>query len=428
MPAILDSAGLAIQTQTEILAEVTAKLHAALGANFEITPQEPVGQIANVVAELVALGQQQALTLYTDRDPSQASGARLDGLCALTGTVRRGETYSTIIGEIEFSAAGVVNNGDLIANALTGTQWEAINGPYTDGGGPYPEVVPAQYQAVAPGPIVALAGSDWNLVTVSPGVSMFSNPLEDATPGTFEESDESLRRRRLIEIYSQNSGPLNSIAAVVSKVATDNGSVDRVKVYHNPDIFPVSPAPASIPFKAFNVVVRTTPSPVPVGLQQDIADAIQRATGAGGQAYGTDYGPISANDIAGNSSLIYFDEFQDTDVWVSIQMFTPLSTGTKNYPIVPLDPQDMADFVRQYIVTRANQDLTGIGLDVAYTRLIGFVNELVTTRQLRGVDNYDIQVSDAELGPYEDVLLIGLRNIPNFDTGRIFIFIDGVSY
>lgn len=427
MPATFDANGLEIQTQQEVFAEIQQKIWTALGINVNVSPTSNIGQLANIVAELVSLEQQAALGLYASRDPNEAQGAQLDALCALTGTTRRGETFSTIEGIITFSGPGTVNNGDLIVNTVTGTQWEAINGPYADSGGPYPEEVPGQYQAVAPGPILAPANTVWGVVTVSPGVQGFTNPLEDATPGAFEESDEDLRRRRNTEVYSQNAGPLNSIAAVVSKVNTDNGTVDRVKVYHNPDIFPVSPAPASIPFKAFNVVVRTTPSPVPVGLQQDIADAIFRATGAGGQPYGTDYGPISATDIAGNSQQIYFDEFQDLDVWIRIDIYTAAFTGSGNYPIIPLDPAVMAALVRDYTVQRANEELTGIGQDVQYMRLVSFINELVVTNQLRGVDKYEVEISDSNLGPFEEVLFVDLRSIPDFDTGRVLVFIDEVQ-
>jgi len=431
MPVIFDSTGLTIQTQEEVLEELKQKLWTAMGVNFDLTPTEPVGQIANVISELVALEQQSALALYSSRNPQAAEGANLDGLCALTGTVRRGVTFSTVEGLISFSGPGAVNDGDLISNTVTGSQWEAINGPYTDTGGPYPELVPAQYQAVAAGSLLAPANTVWALVTVSPGVQGFTNPLEDATAGRLEESDEALRRRRNIEIYSKNAGPLNSIAAVVSRVSTENGSVDRIKVYHNPDVFPVSEPPASIPFKGFNVVVRTTPDPPTLALQLDIADAILRATGAGGQPFGTSYGPLSANDIAGNSQLIYFDVFTDVDVWIQIKVWTPASTGTNNYPIIPLNPQDMADLIRSFVIQRANdpeEGLTDIGADVQYTRLVSFVNELVVTRQLRGVDNYEIQVSDSNLGPWEDVLMVDLRSIPDFDTGRVRVYIDGVEY
>jgi len=65
-------------------------------------------------------------------------------------------------GLIEFSGPATVNDGDIIQNDDNQSQWQAVNGPYTDTGGPYPEQVPATFVALESGPVLANAGTNWS--------------------------------------------------------------------------------------------------------------------------------------------------------------------------------------------------------------------------------------------------------------------------
>ena len=205
-----------------------------------------------------ALDQAELLAVYRRFDPNSAAGVALNALAALTGSVRRGATSSVVDGVVEFDQAGNYPNGSIIRNEDDGSTWALINGPLVFGG---PGTLDATFQAIDTGPLIANAGTPWSPVTLVPGFVSFTNPTDDATIGRDEESDEDFRRRRQLELYSQNVGPLLSIQGVVSKVSTTNGEVTNVRVYHNPA---TSPADADgIPFKAFNVLVETDP-PLPI--------------------------------------------------------------------------------------------------------------------------------------------------------------------
>jgi len=423
-PLQLDSSGLQIQTQREIFDELMGKLQAQFGTTLNTTLESVSGQFGWIMSELRALDQQVLLDLYRSFDPNGAYGTALDARAALTGSVRYGESYSTVDGLIEFGGVGTVNDGDLIRNDDQDTQWEAINGPYTDGGGPYPEYVAATFQAVDPGAILAPAGTTWSVVTVSANFDGFTNPVEDATPGRLTETDAEFRRRRTIELFSRGKGPLAAINAIVSRVNTDNGRVDSVHTYHNPNVNPVNTD--GIPFKAFNCVIETTPSPPTAGLQQDIFDAILTATGAGGEPYGTDY-TGTATDVEGQVQAIAFDLVQELDVYMHIEIETANSTGGDG-PVVPAVALDMATLIRDEVVDAANDSFTVIGRDMKEIDYIGVIQNLIVAGQLSGIDVITINLSTvSKAGPYTaNFIPIGIRQKIDLDTGEVRISIDGV--
>lgn len=423
MPLEITSAGLQIQTREEILQQILARLQAVFGNSLNTSISSVSGQFANIMAELRAVDQQALQDVWRSLDPNGAQGTALDRVSSITGTIRHGESHSTVQGLISFSGAGTVNDGTLIQEDGLQTQWESINGPYSDTGGPYPELVAATFQAVDAGSINAIFNSTWSVVSIVPGFGGFTNPVNDAVPGSLVESDPNLRVRRTLEVYGAGQGPLGTIAAIVSKVNTANGRVDTVRVYHNPAINPVDGD--GIPFKAFNVVLECTPSPPPVGLQQDIFNAILTATGAGGQAYGTDY-TGTALDIEGQPQAIGFDLVGITDVYMAIAIITAVGSGGDG-PVVPSSALDMATLIRTSVVTAADTQFSIIGRDYKVLDYLGIVQNLIVAGQLKGIDGVTLQISDvANVGPYTaNFIPTSIRERINLDNSGVRITIDG---
>jgi hypothetical protein len=420
--ATLDSSGLKIQTQEEILAEFFSKIQAVFGNTVNTDIESVFGQIANIFAELRAVDQQALLAVYNGFNPNSATGVSLDSLAALTGSIRLGASQSVVDGFITFTGPAAVPNGSLFRNDDQLTEWQTINGPYTDTGGPFPELVPAQLQAVNSGPLPALANTNWSPITVIANVSDFTNPADDATLGRLIETDPEFRARRLTEIYSRAKGPLAAISAVVSKVNTTNGRVELVRTYHNPMTNPVDAN--GIPFKAFNVVVETSPNPPPSGLQQDIFDAILSAMGAGGYAYGTDY-TGTATDEEGQVQNIGFDLFSTVDVYMAITIETANMSGGDG-PVIPVDPAVMGSLIRDAVVADATARVA-VGRDFRALDYFGVITNLQNQGQLSGIDAVTIQVSDvSKLGPYStNFVPIGIRQKYDLDTAGVRIVIDG---
>lgn len=433
----LTAAGLQTQTQSEIFDELAARLQAQFGTNTNVSIESIMGQWTNIIAEIQALDQSKLLAVYRRFDPDSAIGVALNALAALTGSIRRGATSSVVQGFIEFSAAGSVPNGTLIRNEGNASSWQSVLGPYTDTGGPYPELVAATFQAVETGPTLANSGTTWSVITVIPSFAGYTNSTDDATIGEDEESDESFRRRRQVELYSQNIGPLLAIQGVVSKVNTLNGSVTDVRVYHNPAT--AGADSDGIPFKAFNVVVETDPPlviPQAAGpiepLAQDIADAIFSATGGGGEAHGTDYGVvevISVTDVEGQSQgPIKFDVVLDVDIFIDIDMTT--FSNNDDGPVVPEDPQQMADLIRSTVASSLTGSFVQLGRDARALDTTGVIQSLILDGQLSGIETAVAGVSLTQPAFPISALTaaISIREKPDYDTGNIRIEIDGVAY
>jgi len=178
-------------------------------------------------------------------------------------------------------------------------------------------------------------------------------------------------------------------------------------------------------FKAFNVVVETTPTVPGAGLQQDIFDAILTATGAGGYAYGTDY-VGTAVDSEGQTHSVAFDvvELKDFYIFVDLSM-PPLTNG--DGPIIPEDQLQMATIVQQACVNTFNTNYKKIGRDIKEIDYVGAIQALLLSGELSGIDVIDIRLSFVgKLGPYTpDLLEIGIRQKGDLDTGEVAVGING---
>lgn len=401
----LTTSGLQTQTQDEIVDELSAKIRTTFGNNTNTNPSSIMGQLINIVSEFRALDQQVLLSVYRSFDPNSAIGAALDRLAALTGSIRKGATTSVVEGLLSFSGAGTVNDGDLIENADTGSQWRAINGPYVAAG---PGDIAATFESVDFGPILANAGTTWNLVTVVPNLTGFSNPVDDASLGRLQETDPDFRVRRQVELYSQNIGGLAAIRSTVSRVE----GVETVRVYHNPSVQPVDGN--GIPFKAFNVVVETQPTPPPAALQQSIADAIFSATGAGGEAYGTDYN-LNVIDVEGNiQPRIRFDLVDQIPIFVNITVNT---LGTEQ-PI----STNLAQVIADQVLERARADFSDIGRNQLGFEYVGIVFDLQNSGEISGVVSVTVELSRvSSVGPFADPVEIDVRERPRFESSQISI-------
>ncbi len=402
----ITGAGMSTQTLEEVIDGLAGTLRTIFGVNLNTSTSSIMGQIVNTFAEVIALHQQTGLASYNANDVNSAIGVALDRLMALTATIRKGADSSTVNGTLKFSGAATVNDGDLILNEDTNDQWQAINGPYTSVAG---EDVPATFQAVATGPLLAQAGTAWSPVTIIANWDDFENPADDANLGRDQETDPDARVRRQVELYAQNLGSLNAIKGVVSKV----DGVTTVQVYHNPSVNPVDAS--GIPFKAFNVVVETTPSSPPVALQNSIGDAILSVLGAGGEAFGTDFN-ITRPDIEGFAQPVGFDLITEATVWITVGV----STLNTEQSISPIDQAEFEDVIEAALLGAGQTLYSQIGRDQLAFNFAAVINDLQAQGQIAGVTAITVELSLIdELGPFFDPLPIGRRERPAFDSPRI---------
>lgn len=406
----LTSTGLGTDTEEEIQAAYTQALRGLFGAGVNTTPKSIMGQWVGISSEVLAIVQQTALQVYQSFDPSNATGVSLAQRGALTGSLFEGASVSVVTGTLEFAGAGTANNGDLIENTGTGTQWQLIDGPHVAVG---PDSIDATFAAVETGPITGNANTVWGIITAIPGIDdpPYLNPTDDAALGADKQTDPEFRATRQVEMFSQNIGGRLAISGAVSKVS---GVVDA-RCYHNPTVNPVDSE--GIPFKAFNVVVDTNPTPPTVGgaLEQSIFDAILTVFGAGGESFATLSGRSGfATDAEGVAQPVGFDLVTLKSIYVDVA----ISTAGTTEPV----STNLADVIQTEIAARASVDFTSIGEDALTYRIQGIVADLSAEGEISGVVTSVVQLSEvATVGPFVDPVPVGIRERPDYNTVNVLV-------
>lgn len=407
--------GLSVQTRDEITASILSRMQTKFGGTLNTQLTSLTGQFAYIIGELLAVYQQLVSQANRSRDPNAAVGVFLDQLAALTGSVRKGATYSEVTGTLTASGACNVADGTIFQNVEFGGLWQTINGPYVFGGA---GTLDATLQAVESGPVNAEAGNTWTAVTIIANLTGFSNPTEDATLGRVVELDPAFRFRRTQELFARGNGPLATVAGVVGRVE----GVESVRVYHNPSESPVGTDPnrnLDIPFKAGNVVVETSPAVPGAVLQQAILDAMWAAGGLGVEFYGTDY-TGTVTDSEGQSHTLSFDVVAQVNVYLRVT----ITTSAEDEPIVPLDPDTMAELIQDACVARALV-LAVPGRDFRALDYTGTITALITAGELSGISSLLVEVSDDDVTYTTGSISITLREKADFDSGEFRCTIDG---
>lgn len=402
----LTDAGLGTQTQAELVAQVYERFSLIWGDEVDEATESNIRQLVDALTEYMANYQQVTLGVYRSFDPAGARGAALDARRALTGSTRKPAYGSTVTLDLVFTGAGTVIDGDTFRLDNEGedqTIWEVYGGPYSIGGAGTLEGVTARCQTT--GPIPALADSTWaqdSAITNLDGDGISND--EDATLGGLVETDAAFRVRAQREIYAAGLGPLATIRAIVSRLE----GVVSCRVYHNPRIAPADSD--GIPFKAFNVVVRTQPDPPDATLEQEIWDAIFSCLGAGGEAYGTDH-VGTATDSENEAHAVAFDLLAD----VPMHIRQVLTTSTSEV----VTTTNLEAIVEAALLTAALTLHTVSGKDVAPMDFTGVTAALKAAGLITGVDEVTTEISDDGVTWQSTKYVIGIREIPAFSSSRI---------
>jgi hypothetical protein len=192
------------------------------------------------------------------------------------------------------------------------------------------------------------------------------------------------------------------------------------------------------------VVVETDP-PLPLPqipgptnpLAQDIADAIFSATGAGGESYGTSYGDtttiplnlITVTDAENQAQgPIEFDVVEDIDIFIDIDI--EVFSNNDDGPVVPSDPQQMADLIRSTVATSLTGAFVQLGRDARALDTSGVIQSLILDGELSGIKSAIVGVSLTQpaFPITAQTANITIRQKPDYDTGNIRIEIDGGAY
>lgn len=442
-------AGFIRKPLSQIVIDLRTRFQSTFGVNSDYSDDSPFGQIIADVSAMIDEPWQIGEDVYFSLDPDQATGARLNSLSALTGTVPKIPTKSTTIG-VAIGAVGsfiasktkvqVVGGGsiyqtteDAVISALAawisytaqigdlrtnvGNIYYCIVGGATAGsGGPTGtgtdiidgsahwrylgsgiSAVAIPMESVDYGIQPAGAGALTVVLTPASGLASFTNPI-DAVMGQPIETGTQLRQRRTAELTAAGEGGIESMRADLLRVS---GVTDGLIFENNSDVVDGNGLlPHSIEALALG------------GSDLDVAKVVF-THGAGISTNGST--TVNITDSMGVVRPIKFSRPTPVNIWVIVNL-------TKNAQY----PSDGDQRVKQSIVDFANgllaskdPDWVGfhIGDDVIQSQLYGPIFD-----QVPGVVDITkiwIGLVNPPTGPAN--IVTAARELPKFDVSRITV-------
>lgn len=378
----LETTGFVPKTLDELKTELDAAFRARFGDGISTEPESNFGKLIGIAAALLAEVWEQAEGLYAAFSPDGATGAALDALAALTGTVRLAASASTVTVTATGTPGTLIPAGRVFSVVGTGVRFVTLADATIGGGG----TVSIACEAESTGPLTAYAGSLTVIETPVSGLTSVTNPL-DASVGRNVESDAELRIRREEELRAQGGGSVPAIAAELLRV----DGVTAAVVFENTGGSTVD----GMPPKSIECVVLG-------GADADIRQTIFDTKAAGIEAHGDVSGTVT--DSEGGSHTIAFSRPEDLEVYVVVN----LKVNTSAFPT------DGATLVEEALVEWADAYYR-IGRDVVASTLYPTI--LAAAPGILDVSAVFIGTSAS---PGTSVTIdVGLRQIAKLDTSRI---------
>ena len=361
----LTSTGFVPKPYEQVLADVQADLRSRFGESIDLSASSVFGQLAGIIAERVSEVWDAAQGVYNAFVPDAATGAALDALAAVTGTLRLAATRSSVtltatgtpgttlsagrqasvattLERFETLAAAVIVAADAWATLTAYVVGDRVThasriyecttaGTSAGSGGPTSTstaitdgtvtwayvgegtgVCDVEAEAVNTGPVVGAARSIATIETAVSGWSTVVN-LSDAVLGRDVETDADLRIRREADLQATGGGAVEQIRETVAAVA----DVLEVTVYENTTDATVD----SIPPHAIEALVLG-------GTDAAVAAAIFASVAAGIATYGSTTETVT--DSMGIAHDVAFSRPTEVPIYVDIAL-------TKNDDEYPAD-------------------------------------------------------------------------------------------
>jgi uncharacterized phage protein gp47/JayE len=433
----ITATGFVVRTQEDLDEQIKASLRSALGASLPLHSKSVMGQWATIIAVLFAELWEVAEDAAASQDPDSATGAALDGLAALTGTIRKSATNSTVTLTLSGTNTTSVPAGNRARTASTKkefvTQDDVIltnlvawagttvyvvgnrrsnagrsyvvitagtsagaGGPTTTAADITDNTVHWRYigegTAVADvaalsadtGPVTGVSGDITELASAVGGWSSVINLL-DADLGQNIETDGELRERRALELSQAGNGTPDAIRASLLEVE----GVTAVTVFYNDtdivDVFGVPP-------HSVEILVRG-------GADQDIWDAVFANVAAGIGTHGTEDG--TATDSQGTAHDVSFSRPSELLIWITADVrYNPAAF-----------PVDGAAQIKEAIVAYGDAQETGV--DAVASRIASLAFTVV------GVTDVTNVKADIVDPPVSVRVVAGTRFLCVYDTSRI---------
>lgn len=345
---------------------IANKLRASFGAQFDVSPESPDGQIIGAVADIAKQVLDVCEEGYNSYNPSAAYGIGLDQVVKLNYIERFVNTFTKVTVELAGENGTIVPEGALVLD-IAGYEYAVKEQVF----------LPSSVTAICttPGPINVSAHE---ITTIKPGHEVNGwtgvDNLEAGYPGVTYEEDPVLRSRRDNSTIIAGTGPIDAIYEALRfqglKFVTvvDNDSDVAVNVQ----------PPATI-----QVIVEG-------GTASEIAGAIFRTKGAGIRTYGTISQTIK--DRNGYDKVIKFSRPSAAEIFMEIGI--KRLKGSSN---------ESEDQVRTAAMNYVNE--AKIGQTIIWSELLSYIVEntdLISIRDLQiGRSAGTLLPDDVVVTPYE---------------------------
>src|SRR5690606_3960678 len=183
--------GFVPMTETDILARIEADQRSEISDTLDASDESLLGQLNRIYARKCAEAWHALDIVANSSDPQRATDALLTALAKLTGTVREGATFSTVVLSCALAAGTTLESGTHFAEVAGDPEnrWT----PVEDFTAPIDSTYQIAFRAENPGPVTAGAGTITVIATPVVGWSdPVTNPLP-ASPGKTADDDTALR-------------------------------------------------------------------------------------------------------------------------------------------------------------------------------------------------------------------------------------------
>lgn len=379
--------GFVRKPESAIVASFEQRQLATIAPDLDVSAESIFGQANGIVAREIGICWELLEILARANDPEQATGDLLEQICKLSGTERRGASYSTVVLSCALDAATLLESG--VAYAAVDGDPTSLWTPEVDftaaGAGSYDVV----YRAESPGSIAANAGTITVIHSPVVGWNSVTNAL-DANVGRGIDTDETLRLRREEQIANAGSSTARAIRANLD----DIDGIDSARVFEN---YTNVVNADGLPPHSIEVLLYEQDDPV---ANDVIAQTVFDSKAAGIRTHGTESGTaVDANSV---EHVVRFSRPEALPVYVVIEVAT-------------VDGYVGDSAVADRIVAQGRATYL-LGDPVKYRQLDSVVFGL------GGVDDvtvFALGFSPAPTGTTN--LVVGPRQIATFDTSRVTV-------
>lgn len=364
--------------------ELEEAYRATFGSRLKLTPQSVAGQEIAIIADRLTDLWQLAEAVYLASWPDSATGVSLDYVASITGTARRGPTFTRVLATCS-GTPGTVLAAGRVASIGGVHRFETV-APATIGAGGSVDV---EFVAQAFGPTPCYAGTLDTIETPTAGWAGVVNAADHFVLGRNTETDAELRLRREEELLAQGSASTEAIRQRVLKVP----GVLECYVFENvADVVNAD----GIPAHSIEVLVEG-------GDDQAIREAIAASKAGGIGTHGTVEGTVT--DSQGVTHEIAFSRPILHDVWVTVNVLEVDAQAL---------PADAANQIAEAVATFGNR--LRIGHDVISSAILPSV--------FRVSGLLDVALPLIGLAPSpsgSSTLVMSLRERARLDTSRVTV-------